>query len=47
MLRNYCLILIFALFIGVCQVQVRYPTEFLSKTTVTNEENFWFWGLVG
>ena len=47
MLRYYCLILIFALFIGGCQVQVRYPTEFPSKTSVTIEENYWFWGLVG
>jgi len=47
MLRYYCLILIFALFIGGCQVQVRYPTEFPSKTTVTHEESYWFWGLVG
>ena len=47
MLRYYCLILILALFIVGCQVQVRYPTEFPSKTTVTHEENYWFWGLVG
>ena len=47
MLRYYCLILIFALFIGGCQVQVRYPTELPSKTTVTHEESYWFWGLVG
>jgi len=47
MLRYYCLILIFALFIGGCQVQVRYPTEIPSKTTVTHEESYWFWGLVG
>jgi hypothetical protein len=24
-----------------------YPTEFPSKTTITHEENYWFWGLVG
>ena len=47
MLRYYCLILISALFIGGCKVQVRYPTEFPSKTTITHEENYWFWGLVG
>ena len=47
MLRYYFLILILALFIVGCQVQVRYPTEFPSKTTVTHEENYWFWGLVG
>ena len=47
MLRYYCMILIFALFIGGCKVQVRYPTEFPSKTTVTHEVSYWFWGLVG
>ena len=47
MVRSYFMILIFALFIGGCQVQLRYPTELPSKTTVTHEENYWFWGLVG
>tara|TARA_B100000945_G_scaffold311033_1_gene303729 strand:- start:1171 stop:1428 length:258 start_codon:yes stop_codon:yes gene_type:complete len=30
-----------------CKVQVQYPSEFPSKTVITKEENFWFWGLVG
>ena len=47
MVRSYCLIFIFALFIGGCQVQLRYPTELPSKTTISQEENYWFWGLVG
>ena len=47
MLRYYFLILIFAVYLGGCQVQVRYPSEFPSKTTITREEVYWFWGLVG
>ena len=47
MLRYYCLILIFTVFLGGCQVQVRYPSEFPSKNTITREEVYWFWGLVG
>ena len=47
MLRYYCLILIFAIYFGGCHVKVRYPSEFPSKTTITREEIYWFWGLVG
>ena len=35
------------LFIVGCKVQLRYPSEFPSKTIITSEENFWFWGLIG
>ena len=47
MFRHYSLILIFVLFLSGCQVQVRYPAEFPSKTVITSEETFWFWGLIG
>ena len=44
---NYYLIIIFILTLSSCKFQVRYPSEFPSKTIMINEENFWFWGLVG
>jgi len=47
MLRYYSLILIFVLFLSGCQVQLRYPAEFPSETVISNEEIFWFWGLIG
>ena len=47
MLRYYFLIIIFAVYLEGCQVQVRYPSEFPSKNTITREEIYWFWGLVG
>ena len=47
MFRHYSIILIFVLFLSGCQVQVRYPAEFPSKTVISNEETFWFWGLMG
>ena len=47
MFRHYSLILIFVLFLSGCQVQLRYPAEFPSETVISNEEIFWFWGLLG
>ena len=43
----YFLVLIMIILLSACKVQVRYPSEFPSKTVITNEEIFWFWGLVG
>ena len=45
--RFFLLILLFILVLSGCNVQVRYPSEFPSKTIITNEETFWFWGLIG
>ena len=47
MFRYYSLILMFVVFLFGCQIQVQYPSEFPSKTIITSEENYWFWGLVG
>ena len=46
-IRIYVLVLSFLLLISGCKVQVRYPSEFPSKTVITNQEAFWFWGLIG
>ena len=46
-IRFYFFVLSFLLVISGCKVQVRYPTEFPSKTEITSEETFWFWGLIG
>ena len=45
--RLFILVLFFLLVLSGCNVQVRYPSEFPSKTVITNEETFWFWGLIG
>ena len=45
--RFFIFVLLFFLVISGCKVQVRYPSEFPSKTVITNEETFWFWGLIG
>ena len=45
--RFFIFVLLFLLVIAGCTVQVRYPSEFPSKTVITNEETFWFWGLIG
>ena len=47
MFRYYSLILILILFLSGCQFQIRYPAEFPSETVISNEEDFWFWGLIG
>ena len=47
MFRHYSLILIFFLFLSGCQVQLRYSSEIPSETVISNEETFWFWGLIG
>ena len=47
MLRLYFLILMIVLSIVGCKARVQYPSEFPSKTIITREENFWFWGLLG
>ena len=45
---RYCtLILSIILFLNGCKVQLNYPSEIPSKSTITFEENFWFWGLIG
>ena len=46
-IRFYFIILSFLLLLYGCKVQVQYPSEFPSKTVITNEETFWFWGLIG
>ena len=46
-IRFYFIILSFFLLLSGCKVQVHYPSEFPSKTAITNEETFWFWGLIG
>ena len=45
--RFFILVVLFLLVLSGCKVQVRYPSEFPSKTVITNEETFWFWGLIG
>ena len=45
--RIYITILLIVFFTEGCTIQVRYPAEFPSKTIITSEENFWFWGLIG
>ncbi len=30
-----------------CNLHLRYPSEFPSKTKISYEENYWFWGIVG
>ena len=45
--RFFVFVLLFLLVISGCKVQVRYPSELPSKTVITNEETFWFWGLIG
>ncbi len=46
-IRFYFIVLSFILLLSGCKVQVHYPSEFPSKTVITNEEVFWFWGLIG
>mgnify|MGYP001242165339 CR=1 FL=1 len=46
-IRFLIFVLSFILVISGCRVHVRYPSEFPSKTVITNEETFWFWGLIG
>ena len=46
-IRFYFIVLSFLLLFSGCKVQVNYPSEFPSKTAITNEETFWFWGLIG
>ena len=46
-IRFYFIILSFLLLLSSCKVQVHYPSEYPSKTAITNEETFWFWGLIG
>ena len=46
-IRFSIFILLFILILSGCKAQVRYPSEFPSKTVITNEETFWFWGLIG
>ena len=45
--RFYILVLSFLLVLSGCKVHLRYPSEFPSKTVITNQETFWFWGLIG
>jgi len=45
--RFFILVLLFLLVLSGCKIQVRYPSELPSKTVITNEETFWFWGLIG
>ena len=45
--RLFIFVLLFLLVISGCIVQVRYPSEFPSKTVITNEVTYWFWGLIG
>ena len=47
LIRFYILVLTFILVLSSCKIHVRYPSEFPSKTIITNEANFWFWGLIG
>ena len=47
MFRIHILILIIICFLVGCKVKVKYPSEFPSKTIITREENYWFWGLIG
>jgi len=47
MFRHYIFILMFTVFSGSCHVQVQYPSEFPSKTIITTEEDYWFWGFLG
>ena len=30
-----------------CNVSVRYPSEFPSKTKISFVDEYWFWGLIG
>ena len=46
-IRFYFIVLSFLLLFSGCKVQVNYPSEFPSKTAITNEETFWFWWLIG
>ena len=46
-IRIYFIIFSFIFFFSGCKIQLRYPSEFPSKTVITNKENFWFWGLIG
>ena len=46
-IRFYILVLSFIFVLCGCKVQVRLPSEFPSKTKITTEEKFWFWGLIG
>lgn len=43
----YILVFSFLLALSSCKVQVQYPSELPSKTVITNDANFWFWGLIG
>ncbi|MBC8259506.1 MAG: hypothetical protein H8E38_10850 [SAR324 cluster bacterium] len=47
MFRYNCLILFLVVFLGACQVKVRYPAEIPSKSVIKSEEIYWLWGLVG
>ena len=46
-IRIYIILLTFIFVISGCKIQLNYPSEFPSKTVIKNEENFWFWGLIG
>ena len=46
-IRIYFIIFSFIFVFSGCKIQLRYPSEFPSKTVITNKENFWFWGLIG
>ena len=46
-IRFYILIFSFLFALSGCKVQMRYPSEFPSKTVIKSEETFWFWGLIG
>ena len=46
-IRFYIFALSFLLVLSGCKIQVRYPSEFPSKTVITNKANFLFWGLIG
>ena len=46
-IRIYIILLTFIFVISGCKIQLHYPSEFPSKTVIKNEENFWFWGLIG
>ena len=44
---HFILIFFIILFTSSCNFKIRYPYEYPSKTQISFEENFWFWGLIG
>ncbi len=34
-------------FLTGCDLHLRYPAEYPSKTQISFEEKYWFWGIVG